>query len=147
MIKRIDKEIKESLKNKNNERKVTFRSIKAKALSLSKENHTDVSDQIVVKAIKKEIKELEQTRESYLKIKDPSLEQLSYLSYLNSIIEELKENWIPKVNREELKDRIKAILIKSPAGMSFGLKMKVVMKELNNEFDGKIVSEIIRELG
>lgn len=147
MIKRINEEIKKSLKNKDNNRKVTFRSIKAKALSLSKEDHTDVSDQIVIKAIKKEIKELEQTRESYLKIKEPSLEQLTYLSYLDSIIKELKENWIPKVNREELKERIKAILMNSPAGMSFGLKMKVVMKELNNEFDGKIVSEIIRELG
>lgn len=147
MIKRINKEIKESLKNKNNNRKVIFRSIKAKALSFSKEDHANVSDQIVIKAIKKEIKELEQTRESYLKIKEPSLEQLAYLSYLDSIIKELKENWLPKVNRKELKDKIKGILMNSPAGMSFGLKMKIVMKELNNEFDGRIVSEIIKELG
>lgn len=65
LIDKIDNEIKKCMKNYpiNNSLVYTYRSIKSKAREIARENKDMITDDIVIEAINKEIKELEQERE------------------------------------------------------------------------------------
>lgn len=140
----INSKIKTAMLEKDILTKDCLKLIKAKAQAIAKEQKSEiVTDDIVIKALKKELKELEQTEnvlgencmtnsQGYLDVCDKialvkSLlpKEMSDLELKNKIIEILKEN--------NMTDAI------------FGLKMKTVMSNIQN-VDGKRVSNIIKSL-
>lgn len=53
LIEQINIEIKNALINKNTDAKNVFKSVKATATNIAKENYSEITDDIVIKAIKK----------------------------------------------------------------------------------------------
>lgn len=147
LIDKINDCIKAAMINKNSMQKNTYKSIKSRALNNAKEKHLEVTDDIVIDSIKKELKELYQTKESYEKLTNPTDEQLDFMLQLHFIIINLEEEWLPQqLSEEELKMEVKSILMNLPGDVTFGVKMKIVMKELKDKADGKLINKIVKEL-
>lgn len=147
LIDKINECIKASMIHKNSMQKNTFRSIKSRALSIAKEKHLEVTDDIVIDSIKKELKELYQTKESYEKLTEPTDEQLDFMTQLCYMITGLEVGFLPKqLSEEELRTEVKSILMNLSGDVTFGIKMKMVMKELKDKADGKLINKIVKEL-
>lgn len=135
----ININIKNALINHNTRSKNLWKDIKAKASSIAKDNKESVSDAICAAAVKKELKELEQTLTSV-----PSDSILA--AETRESIEELSQYLPKQLTDEELKQRILGIVMVMPGGTPFGAKMKACIKELGEVADGKRISKILKEL-
>lgn len=136
LIEQINREIKNALINKDINAKNVFKSVKATATNIAKESHSEITDDIVIKAIKKELKQLKQTQDS-----TPKDSSLNIAACVQS---ELIEIYLPKqLSIDELTDKIKSILSTIPSEANFGIKMKACMAELKDVADGKTIKQII----
>ena len=139
LIERINTEIKNALINKNNDAKNVFKSVKATATNIAKESHSEITDIIVIEAIRKEIKQLKQTQDH------TPLD--SNLHITACAQENLIKNYLPKqLSAEELTKKIKTILSELPPDANFGIKMKTCMGKLKDAADGKTIKQIIENI-
>lgn len=146
LIDKIDNEIKKCMKNYpiNNSLVYTYRSIKSKAREIARENKDIVTDDIVIKAINKEIKELEQEKEGWSKLN--SDRKILKIAMIDALIRELKI-WLPKqMSEQELREKIKSFFITKPSGLSLGQMMKMAMAEFGNLSDGRTINSIVKEI-
>ena len=60
----IMSDIKDAMKSKNITKKDVLKQVQTKAQSDAKENKSDITDEVVIKAINKELKQLNQTKEA-----------------------------------------------------------------------------------
>lgn len=139
LIEQINNEIKNALREKDNVRKNVFKSIKASAASIAKENKIEITDEIVIKAIKKEIKMLDQTI-STVEVGSPL--------YWDSITQKnLITDYLPKeFTDEELEIIVRGVLMTLPMGANFGMKMKACIQEIGNKADNKRIKQTIEKI-
>ena len=142
---KIKAEIKIAMKNKNIVTRDALKMVIDKARSIKKEQHPNdtfetISDEIIIKAINKEVKQLAQTLDSikgktddkYVQIAQTTQHQIDILSaYLPS-----------QMTREEVEKAVYTILSNRDFP-NFGMKMKAVMTELKGKADNKIIKEVV----
>lgn len=138
----IKNEIKEAMKSKDNTKRDCLRMVvdKAKAIMKNK-NPTDVSenipDEVIVQAVQKEMKQLNQTCEALVghesgKLYVDTKLKMSILSaYLPS-----------QMTREEVENAV-ANILSNGEYPNFGMKMKVVMNELRGKADNKLIKDVV----
>ena len=139
LIEQINNEIKNALREKDNVRKNVFKSIKASAASIAKENKIEITDEIVIKAIKKEIKMLDQTI-STVEVGSPL--------YWDSITQkDLIVDYLPKeLTDEELETIVRGVLMSLSMSANFGMKMKACIQEIGNKADNKRIKQTIEKI-
>ena len=141
----IKADIKDAMKSKDIERRDCLKMVIDKAKAIQKErsptNMPDIiSDDIMIQAIQKEIKQLAQTLDSvrgknedkYVQIAQATTRKISLLNaYLPA-----------QMTREEVERTVFNILTGGNYP-DFGSKMKAVMSELKGKVDNKIIKEVV----
>ncbi len=142
MINKITEEIKEAMKSKDTEKRDVLRAIKSAATLSMKESHAEaITDDMVLTAVNKEIKQLKQTMASLAGKEDTDLYKST--EYRIKVLSE----YLPKqLSEDEVKEEIKKILAALPADAKFGDKMREVMKVLKGKADGSLIQKILKEL-
>lgn len=140
MLTKIQNEIKEAMKAKDSDKKDVLKAVVDKAKLAAKEQKIDVTNDIVISAIQKELKQQRQTIES---IKEQTEHPLfKSTSYRISIL----ESFLPKMmSREEVEQRAKEILGTGEYS-NFGAKMKAVMAELRGKADNNTIKSVVQTL-
>lgn len=142
MYTRIKNQIKEAMKAKDNVTRDVLKMVVDKAKSIKKESNpndtTDiVSDDIIVTAINKEMKQLNQTKDALKGREDTDLYKETEIKI--SILSE----YLPKMmTREEIEIEVARILSEGDYP-NFGLKVKTVMSELKGKADNKTIKEVV----
>lgn len=130
-------EIKLAMKNKETYKKDVLRQVQAKAQATAKERKCEITDEIVIKSIEKELKQLNQTRDSLKGREDTPLFKETILK-----IDEL-ERWLPKKMTEaEVEEAIKGMLEDNQTMSDLIKKAKA---ELGSKADGKMIAEIVKK--
>lgn len=138
-------QLKEAMVNKDVTKRDVLKMVVNKARSIMKQNSPnevseDITDDVMISAIEKELKQLNQTKES---LKDKTDCKL-YSDTENKIL--ILKAFLPeKMSRNDIENVVNDILSKNDC-TSFGDKMKVVMAELKGKADGKLVKEVIQSL-
>lgn len=139
---KIKSQIKESMKNKDVDKRDVLKMVVDKAKTIVKEkNPNDSSDsipnEIIIQAINKELKQLRQTKDS-LKGKENS--EL-YLTTLKKI--SILEMYLPKMmGIDEVQKEVERILSIGDYP-NFGMKMKAVMPVLKDKADSKLIKKVV----
>ena len=140
--KKINDEIKLSMKEKNVDKLSALRSVKsAILLELTKDGKTNMSDEIAIQIISKLVKQRKESA-SIFKSKnrlDLEKEELSQIKYL--------EVYLPKqLSEDEIEEYISIKLneIDNFSLKDMGRLMGLLMKELSGKADGKIISKILK---
>lgn len=139
LLEKINEDIKKAMLAKDTNKRDVLRSIKSRANLMAKERHSEINDDLIVKAIQKEHKELEQ---SIISLKGNTENKVYQDSkYRLELLEEYK----PKLmSEDEVRTEVKRIL--SELGdVSFGEKMRAVMSELKGKADGKLLQSVVKE--
>lgn len=139
MFKKIQDEIKSAMRDKDIDKKGVLKMVSSKAQMIAKEKKSDVTDEIVSNAIKKELKQLNQTKDSLKGYEDSDL----FKSTMNKI--QILSGYLPKeMNKEEVEAKVAEILSKVDYP-NFGAKMKAVMAELKGKADNKVIKEAVEK--
>lgn len=141
MIKKINEEIKQAMINKDASKRDVLRAVKSTAGLLSKEVHTEVNDEHVMAAIKKEMKALSGTLAA-LDGKKGVEAAVKDAEYRMSILEE----YMPKMLTKEEVMEILTPVIRGLESPNMGAAMKAAMAELKGKADGKVIKEVVMEL-
>lgn len=115
-----------------------FKSVKSRGELMAKEQKTEISDEIMLKALNKEVKELQQTITS-----TPETSELhkASVSQYNAIMPYVPE----KISGERLKQGIAEILVQNTFE-NFGQAMKNVTQVYKNTAEPKEIAQILKEL-
>lgn len=137
MYLKIQAEIKNAMKEKNQNKKDVLRQVTAKAQMTAKEAKVEITDDIVLSSIQKELKQLNQTKDSIPEGTD------LYNSTLYKI--GILKEYLPKqMTADEVRVAIEQILSTGDY-QNMGAKMKAVMAELKGKADNKLISQIVKE--
>ncbi len=142
LAEKVNKEITEAMKSKNEARLRTFRNIKSQFLLLQSSGN-EVATEDYLKAIQKMAKQIRDSIEIFEKEGRSDLANKEKEELV--IIEEL----LPKqMSEEEITDKVKEIIAETGAsGMKdLGKVMPASMKATAGLADGKLVSEIVKRL-
>ena len=97
----------------------------------------NVPDEVVLQAIQKEMKQLNQTKDSLKGKEDSNLYKETALKI------DILSAYLPKMmDKTEVEERVKAILSNGDYP-NFGMKMKAVMAELKGKADNKLIKEVV----
>lgn len=140
----IKSQIKEAMKSKNNTKKDVLKLVVDKAKSIIKEtNPRDdgnyIPDDIIIQAVNKEMKQLNQTKDILKGKEDTEL----YQTTVEKI--SILEGYLPKMMTREEVEKAVAIILSAEEYPNFGMKMKAVMAELKGKADNKIIKEVVQE--
>lgn len=138
----IKSQIKEAMKAKDTIKKDVLKLVVDKAKAIIKETnpHDDgnyIPDDIIIKAINKEIKQLNQTKDILKGKEDTEL----YKTTVKKI--SILENYLPKMMTKEEVEKAVAIILSAEEYPNFGMKMKAVMSELKGKADNKMIKEAV----
>lgn len=138
LLEKINGEIKEAMVSKDADKRDVLRSIKSRANLMAKEGHTEINDDLIIKAVQKEMKEMTQALTSFKDNTDNDV----YKSYKYRL--SLIEKYLPSMmSEEEVVEAVKNIL-SNLEDASFGEKMKAVMSELKGKADGKLIQKAVK---
>lgn len=140
IVEKINEEIKEAMRSRNQVRLDTLRMMKSKILAVDARGN--VPDEAVIKLFKTYFGNLQEALDQAKSANRP--EMVEKLNLELKIIEE----FLPAaLSREETKNLVIQAIAESGAKnkKEFGLVMKSLMK-LNNSVDGKLAKEIADEL-
>jgi uncharacterized protein YqeY len=132
-------EIKEAMKNKETDKKDVLKMAVTKAQSVAKEKKCEITEEIMLDGIKKELKQLNQTKDSLKGKEDSDL----YKSTLYKI--EILNKYLPEMlGEKDVMLRVIFILEEANA-KNKGEAMKIVMKELKGKADNKTILKCVDE--
>lgn len=142
--KKIAKELKESIKNKDEVRTSTVRMVTADIQNAAIEKKVkELEDSDILKIILKQVKQHYDSIESFKKGgRDDLVEkETKELEILKSYLPE-------QLSEEKITDVVKKIISQTGASSKsdFGKVMKECMQELKGHADGKLVSSIVQKL-
>lgn len=141
LVEKLNIDIKSAMIEKDNDKKDELRAIKSAASLLAKEKHVEVSDEFILDAAKKEMKQLNQTIAS-LKGKE-NTDLYKSTAYRIKIV----ETYLPKqMTEDEIREAIVKIIKTVDKDANFGVKMKAVMSELKGKADGKLIQNILKNM-
>ena len=138
MLAKINEEIKNAMIHKDASKRDVLRAVKSSANLLAKEDHTGITDEHIVAAVKKEIKTLNGTLQA-LEGKNGVAEAVADAKYRISVLEE----YMPKMMSEAEVEVTVARIISGLENPNMGTAMKVVMHELKGKADGKVISATV----
>ena len=143
MFKKLQEEIKAAMIAKDHVKRDVLKMVLNKAREIAKEAKTeDVSDDMIVEAAKKELKQIQQTIASLKGKEDCSLYQESIRKA--SILE---EEYIPQqMSEEQLKKELSKFIEENGLKGQGKAAMKIVMPAFKNKADGKLISKLVSEL-
>lgn len=143
MYNKIMQEIKEAMKTKNTNKKDVLKMVVDKAKAIVKEtnphdNTNNISDQVIIQAINKELKQLNQTKDS---LEGRGCSDL-YLITLEKI--DILSAYLPQMmSKEEVVSKVSAILSTGDYP-NMGAKMKAAMAALSGLADNKDIAAAVR---
>lgn len=137
----IQNAIKEAMKSKETDKKDVLKMVVAKAQAIAKESKCDITDSIMLDGIQKELKQLNQTKDSLTGKENSEL----YKSTLCKI--EILNGYLPKMmTEEEVRVEIDDIINTIGVELNKGALMKAVMPKLKGKADGKIISKCVDDI-
>ena len=137
----IMQSIKEAMKNKNTEKRDVLKQVQAKAQAFAKDNKCDITDEIVVDSIRKELKQLNQTFEAIISKPESDL----YKS--TSIKIQILTEYLPKqLNKHECLEAVQKIIDNAGEVENAKSLIGMVMKELKGKADNKLIKECFNEV-
>lgn len=137
----IQNAIKEAMKSKETDKKDVLKMVVAKAQAIAKESKCEVSDSIVLDGIQKELKQLNQTKDSLVGKENSEL----YKSTVYKI--EVLNGYLPKMMTEnEVRAAISYIVDTTNVELNKGALMKAIMPKLKGKADGKVISKCVDDI-
>lgn len=130
-------DIKAAMKNKNTTLKDVLKQVQSKAQAIAKEAKTEITDEITVEAINKELKQLNQTLDSI-----KSMSESNLFKSTTEKIEMLKKYLPEPLTEEEIAREIRRIM-HSNDGVSAGKLTGIIMKELKGKADNITIKKVI----
>ena len=136
-------DLKNSMKEKNVNRKNVVQMVRASILQIEKDQNIEVDDNKIMEIIAKEAKKREDALQEYKKAQREDL-----VSQLEEEIKVLEEYLPKKMPREELEVKIKEIIEKLGATSmkDMGRVMKEAKEEIGLSADGKTINEIVKQM-
>ena len=130
-------DIKEAMKEKNITKRDVLKQVQAKAQAEAKETKQDISDEIVISAINKELKQLNQTKDAVSSKPDSDL----YKTTVEKI--DILTNYLPKqMSEDEITKIVKYMVFKHPSE-SKGKLTGMIMKELKGKANNSLIKSCI----
>ena len=143
MLKQIEKDMMEALKNKDREKAGTLRLLISKCKNKAIEVGKDLSDQEVIKVLQSAAK---QHKESIRMYKEGNRDDLVE-SEMNEL--QIVESYLPSMMSEsEVRSLVENIIAEVGASQmsDFGKVMTQVMKQGAGKVDGNVAQSIVKEL-
>ena len=134
MEQRIRQLIKEAMKEYNKNKLITYKSILENAQKVAKTTNSQVTDETIVKAIRNEIKQLDDLKKFCTVDTEPYNEVQEKLRYCEKVLP-------VQVSNED----IKQYLIINCIEKNIGICMKVLKDHFGSSMDGKMAFVIARE--
>lgn len=141
----IKEEIKDAMKNKEADRKDVLKMVVDKAKAIIKEKNPsntgeEIPDDVMIQAIQKEVKQLNQTKDSLKSKEDTDL----YVSTEMKL--DVLSKYLPaQMTEQELEEFIsKELSVLVPKTKS--MAMKTIMPQIKGRADGKLAVKIINRL-
>ena len=140
---RLLEDLKNSMKEKNINRKNVVQMVRAAILQIEKDQNIEVSDEKILEIIAKEAKRREDALAEYKKAQREDL--------VKQAEEEIKvlEEYLPKkMSKEELEEKIKEIIQKLGATTmkDMGKVMKQAKEEIGVAADGKTINKVVKSM-
>lgn len=141
MYLRLKNDIKESMLNKDKDRKDVLKQVQIHVQSYIKENKLDVvSDDIVLNAVMKELKQLNQTKDALRGKEDSDLYKST--EYKIGVL----QTYLPKqLTKEECLAEVQR-LVESITSEPKGKIIGMMMKSLKGKADNRLIKECIDEI-
>ena len=143
----IQAAIKEAMKSKNVVKRDALKMVVNKSQAIAKEKKIDISDDVVLDGIQRELKQLNQTKDSLAGKEDCDL----YKTTMEKI--QILQSYLPKMmSEDEITAFVEAELIELTASnvqispKIKGMVMKNIMPQLKGKADGKLVNTVIDRL-
>lgn len=143
----IQDAIKEAMKSKNVVKRDALKMVVNKSQAIAKEKKIDISDDVVLDGIQRELKQLNQTKDSLAGKEDCDL----YKTTMEKI--QILQSYLPKMmSEDEITAFVEAELIELTASnvqispKIKGMVMKNIMPQLKGKADGKLVNTVIDRL-
>ena len=126
--------IKESMLEKNKNKQITYKNILECAQKIAKQTNVSVTDEMIVRAIKNEIKQLNDVLVYYNSGTEKYQEVMDKIGYCEILL--------PKMATE---NEIMTYLIDHTVEKNMGICMKVLKEHFGMNMDGKIASKVAKE--
>src|SRR5574344_476932 len=135
-------DLKQSMKNKNINRKNVVQMVRAAILQIEKDKHIELDDNQILEVISKENKKRVDSLVDY--------EKAGRQDIIDQVKEEISvlEEYLPKkLSEEELTVQINQIIVELGATSikDMGSIMKIAKERLGVNADGKMINEIVRK--
>lgn len=132
--------IKDAMKEKNTTLKDVLKQVKSKVQATAKENKTEITDEIVIDAINKELKQLNQTLDA---IKSKSESEL-FKSTMEKIT--ILKAYLPEqMSEDDIAIEIQKIISEN-SGIPVGKLTGIVMKTLKGKADNKTIKKVFDKI-
>lgn len=137
MYENVQAAIKDAMKTKNIDRRDVLKMSLSKAQAIAKEKKCEITDEVMLDGIRKELKQLNQTKDSLVNRKESDL----YKSTIRKI--EILNTYLPvMISGNELALKINEILHNAGA-TNKGQSMKLVMADLKGKADNKEIANYV----
>lgn len=136
-------ELKEAMREKDEIRKNTVQMVRAAILQVEKDKGITVEDDRILEIIAKEVKS---KKDALVEFEKAGREDL--INQTNSEIEVLTKYLPKQLSKEELEEKISAIIAKVGATSmkDMGIVMKEAKAEIGTAADGKSINEVVKAL-
>lgn len=136
-------ELKEAMREKDEIRKNTVQMVRAAILQVEKDKGIVVEDDKILEIIAKEVKS---KKDALVEFEKAGREDL--INQTNSEIEVLAKYLPKQLSKEELEEKISAIIAKVGATSmkDMGIVMKEAKAEIGTAADGKSINEVVKAL-
>lgn len=132
--------IKDAMKEKNTTLKDVLKQVQSKAQATAKENKTEITDEIVIDAINKEIKQLNQTLDAIKSKPESDL----FKSTTEKIV--ILKAYLPEqLSEDEIAIEIQKIISEN-SGVPVGKLTGIVMKTLKGKADNKTIKKVFDKI-
>ena len=132
--------IKEAMKSKDISKRDVLKQVQSKSQADAKEKKIEISDEVVLNAIAKELKQLNQTKDSVASKPDSDL--------YKSTVEKIKilQGYLPEqLSEDECLCEVGEILNRT-TDMPKGKRIGLIMKDLKGKADNKLIKQCIDAL-
>lgn len=136
----IMSDIKEAMKSKDIDKRDVLKQVQSKSQADAKEKKIEISDEVVLNAIAKELKQLNQTKDSVASKPDSDL----YKSTVEKI--SILQGYLPEqLSEDECLVEV-GKLLNSTEDLPKGKRIGLIMKELKGKADNKLIKQCIDAL-
>ena len=136
----IMSDIKEAMKSKDINKRDVLKQVQSKTQADAKEKKIVISDEVVLNAIAKELKQLNQTKDSVASKPDSDL----YKSTVEKI--SILQGYLPEQLSEDECLAEVGKLLNSTEDLPKGKRIGLIMKELKGKADNKLIKQCIDAL-